>query len=176
MQVTNEEALSNNIDKIIKKINVLKSKKKLWGLNLEDEKELIKLTLLYMKHYYQLIDVIFNDYVEPFLYNDKIISIKNEMLNTYNWDGSLFFFDSDIENLLNNVKDKSGIINHLKELQKEELKMFVYFKSSQYGEEIIELFGLLQNISKDGGIEKYINVRYNTLISLIEGEPNESIN
>lgn len=165
-----EEKISKKIDKIIGKLHILRKKKELWGLTEEENIQLMNLTFEYAKNYYQLMDNIFDSYIEPFIYNDRIIDIKSELSDLYGWNGNLLCFDSNLKNLFSNFKkeSKEKIILLIKELMNEELQEAIKFERSDYGKEIIELFSSLQNTKKDGCVCKYIKTRYNVMISMIE--------
>lgn len=165
-----EDKISKDLDKIIGKLHILKKKKELWGLTEDENKTLMNLTVEYAKNYYQLIDNIFNDYIEPFIYNEEIIEIKSILKDKYNWDGNLLCFDSNLNKLLKifSKKDKESVVYLLNRLMEEELKMSYIFEESNYGKEIIELFSSLQNIDKSICINKYIKTRYNIMINMIK--------
>lgn len=170
MYSLSEDKISKDIDKIIGKLHVLKKKKSLWGLTEEENKILMNLTFEYAKNYYQFIDNIFNNYIEPFIYNEKIIEIKCIFKDKYCWDGNLLCFDSKLKKIFKGLSsdDKETVILLLKEVMNEELKMVNEFESSEYGIETIELFSSLQNVDKEGCVGKYIKTRYNIMISMIE--------
>lgn len=171
MQTINEEKLNKDIDKIVAKVHMLQKKKRLWGLSEEENNELSKLLFTYMKNHYQLIDVVFSNYVEPFLYNDKIVYIKSVLTSKYDWDGSLLFFDNDMEKLFNKINDKQDnkqeVLDLINELVEEELVMSADFEDSDYGQEIIELFGTLQNTTSPDCIENYIRLRNDIITTMI---------
>ncbi len=165
-----EKRICNDIDKLIGRISTLQKKKKLWGLNVEEDKKLIGLTVDYLKNYYQLIDIVFNNYIEPFMYNDNIIDIKEELYSKYNWDGSVTMFNDDIDELLNNCKDSiPDVLNLIEQLKDEELLAADEFINTEYGKEAIEMFCSLQNVEiNDECIRKYILVRYEVILGLLE--------
>lgn len=165
-----EDKISKDIDKIIGKLHILRKKKELWGLTDDENTMLMNLTFEYAKNYYQLIDNIFNDYIEPFIYNEEIIEIKSILQDKYNWNGNLLCFDSQLNKLLKifSNKDKTVVVSLLRKLMEEELKMSYMFEESDYGQEIIELFSSLQNIDKSICVSKYIKTRYSIMINMIE--------
>ena len=165
-----EDKISKDIDKIIGKLHILRKKKELWGLTDDENTMLMNLTFEYAKNYYQLIDNIFNDYIEPFIYNEEIIEIKSILQDKYNWNGNLLCFDSQLNKLLKifSNKDKTVVVSLLRKLMEEELKMSYMFEESDYGQEIIELFSSLQNIDKNICVSKYIKTRYSIMINMIE--------
>lgn len=170
MYKISEDKISKEIDKIIGKLHILRKKKELWGLTEEEDKLLKSLTVEYAKNYYQFIDNIFNDYIEPYIYNEEIIEIKSILQDRYNWNGNLLCFDFKLNKLLKifNDEDKEDIISLLERLMEEELKMLYILEESDYGREMVELFSSLQNVDKDICISRYIRTRYNVMISMIE--------
>lgn len=172
-----EKRICDDIDKLIVRINILQKKKKLWGLSLEDDKNLIKLTMDYLRNYYQLIDIVFNNYIEPFMYNDNIIDIKEELYLKYKWDGSIMMFNDDIEKMINNCKNSiSDVLRLVEKLKDEELLMADEFSKTEYGKEAIEMFCSLQNIKTDNQcIKKYIMIRYEVILGLLESEGDDDL-
>lgn len=167
-----EEKISKNIDKIIGKLHILRKKKELWGLTEEENQSLMNLTFEYAKNYYQLMDNIFNNYIEPFIFNDRIIELKSILTDKYGWDGNLLCFDINLKDLFKNISNdnKTEVISFIEELMNEELKEAVKLESSDYGKEIMELFSSLRNTNINGCVSKYIKMRYSIMISLIEEE------
>lgn len=167
-----EEKLCKDIENLIGRIHTLKKKKKLWGLSIEEESKMVKLTLEYLKNYYQLIDIIFSSYIEPFLYNDTIVDIKEEIYMKYEWDGNLTMFEEDIDKLLESSKNSTvELISLIEKLKEEELKTAKEFVSTEYGKEACEMFCMMQNIKFDFKcIEKYIYTRYDVILGLLEME------
>ena len=167
-----EDKICKDIEKLIGRINTLKKKKKLWGLTSEEDLKMIELILEYLKNYYQLIDIIFNNYIEPFIYNDKIVNIKTELFMKYEWDGNLTMFEEDIERLMSISKDsRVELVGLIEELKEEEILMAKEFSETEYGKEACEMFCILQNIKLSNNcIEKYIITRYDIILGLIEME------
>lgn len=166
MQMMNEEKLSKDIEKIINKIQILQKKKKMWDLSEIENEELLKLLLEYMRTNYQLTDVVFLKYIEPFLYNEKIIDLKGKLMSKYNWEGQLLFIDKDIQNLVNKINNKSEILDIISEITNEELELVNDFNISIYGEEISDLFASLQNNDKYS-IKTYIQMRHEIILEMI---------
>lgn len=168
----NEDKISKDIDKIIGKLHILRKKKELWGLTNEENTSLMNLTIEYAKNYYQLIDNIFNNYIEPFIYNDRVIEIKSELTDFYGWSGNLLCFDSNLKGLFSKINNdnKDSLILLVNELMDEELSEAIGFENNNYNKEILELFSSLQNTNKEGCVYKYIKTRYTTMISIIEEE------
>lgn len=166
MQMMNEEKLSKDIEKIINKIQILQKKKKMWDLSEIENEELLKLLLEYMRTNYQLTDVVFLKYIEPFLYNEKIIDLKGKLMSKYNWEGQLLFIDKDIQNLVNKINNKSEILDIISEITNEELELVDDFNISIYGEEISDLFASLQNNDKYS-IKTYIQMRREIILEMI---------
>jgi hypothetical protein len=170
-----EEQLSDTIDKILHKAELLEKKKAKWGISDEETKELIVLKLQYMKYYYKLIDDVFVDYIEPFLFTNEIIDLKQEILSKSGWEGNLLFEEKEIDKFLNDVDDFEQIIDLVESVRDEEIAAMEKFEEDDISSEILELFGLL-NIGPEDSIENYIEMRYNIILSLLEGEMIEQIN
>jgi hypothetical protein len=170
-----EEQICSTIDKILHRAEVLEKKKKRWGITDEETRELIILKLQYMKYYYKLIDDIFVDYIEPFLFTNEIINLKQEILARSGWEGNLLFEEAEINNFLNSVDDFEQIIDLVESVRDEEIAAMEKFEEDDISSEILELFGLL-NIGPEDSIENYIEMRYNIILSLLEGEMIEQIN
>ena len=170
MYKLSEDKISKELDKIIGKLHILRKKKELWGLTEEEDNLLKSLKVEYAKNYYQFIDNIFNEYIEPYIYNEEIIEIKSILQDRYNWNGNLLCFDFKLNKLLNlfNDDDKEDVITLLEKLMEEELKMLYILEESDYGKEMIELFSLLQSVDKNICISKYIKTRYMIMISMIK--------
>lgn len=169
-----EQNLYTKIEKLVKKIDLLERKKKQWGLSREEYNKLYRYNIEFLQNHYQLIDITFNNYIEPFLYNDRIIEIKSELFETYKWDGKLLCFDEDINNFIKNVKDnKNDVIKLLNELKDEEIKSSIEFLLTEQGQEMEELFCKLKNTSEKNSIKEYIDIRYDIMMEMIEVNENE---
>lgn len=165
-----EKALMNKIDKLINSIEILKKKEQLWGLGAEDTKKLLSLTIEYLRNYYQLIDIAFGEYIEPFIFNDKIIDLKEQLRSKYNWEGNILLFNDDISELMESIgDDKKSVLSIIEEITKEEIESVKEFKKTDYGQESIKMFCTLQNKDLDEDcMEKYINTRLFILKDLFE--------
>lgn len=170
--IKEEKEFCKKFEKLSKDINILDKKKKLWGLNSEESIKLNFLILDYMRYYYKLVDIIFNKYIEPLLFNDNIIGLKQELLLLLEWDGELLFFEEDIEVFMNKINDNNRqyIIELLEDLSHLEIESSKDIKFED--EEIISLFIELNNIeNRNECIIEYIKIKYDILIELIkEGE------
>ena len=168
MDILKENQMCNEIEKKLQRLQVLKKKKKLWGLNEKEEKEYAAIKLKYIVEYFELVDIIFIEYIEPFLFTNDIISKKTEIMEETGWEGNLLFKDKDIQGFLDNVKDKEKVIGILTYLKNEEIKQVEEFKNSEYGKKMLELFYVLNNIENESNfIINYIETRYEIMICLI---------
>jgi hypothetical protein len=73
------------------------------------------------------------------------------------------------------VDDFEQIIDLVESVRDEEIAAMEKFEEDDISSEILELFGLL-NIGPEDSIENYIEMRYNIILSLLEGEMIEQIN
>lgn len=167
-----EDKVCKDIEKLVNKIQILKKKKKLWGLTDDEDNIMINMILEYFQNFYKLIDIVFCNYIEPFLYNEDIICIKSKLMDKYNWNGNLLLKEDDIK-IVDNIDDKYYFIVLIERLRELELKEAEKFSNTEHGREASEMFCLLQNIKYDYKcIEKYIDIRYDLILSMInmEGE------
>jgi UDP-galactopyranose mutase len=169
MKKLTEKELCDKIDKILHKLEVIEKKEKLWGISEEERKETIILRVEYMKYYYKLIDNIFIDYIEPFLFTEEIVNLKQEVLAKTGWTGELLFEEKEIDKFLDNVDNYEEVIELIKEIKEEELSMVENFEKSEISIDLIDLFKIL-NSTENADISEYIELRYNIIISLLEGE------
>jgi hypothetical protein len=171
-----EEQLCDTIDKILHKAELLEKKKAKWGISDEETKELIILKLQYMKYYYKLIDDVFVDYIEPFLFTNEIIDLKQEILSKSGWEGNLLFEEKEIDKFLNDVDNFEEVIDLIESVRDEEIEMMKKFEKEDVSPETLELFRLINTGSgTNDTIGNYIELRYNIILSLLEGELVEQI-
>ena len=78
-QTTDVEVISEELDKKYKRINTLKKKEKLWGLDEEDTEKLDELLESYNELYFILIEAVFTQQIEYFISNDGICNIKEKL-------------------------------------------------------------------------------------------------
>lgn len=174
MKIYTEENLYNKIDKILNKSMKLEKKKKLWGINEEEEIQLFKLKLEYLQYYSMLIDMVFINYVEPMIYDEEIMDIKSEIMMKSNWEGNVLMTEDEIDNFINKIKDKEDMINLIQKLKIKEIKNMKKTEINGLGEEIFKLFNELPGIGEDedykNNIIDYIIIKYDIMISILEGD------
>lgn len=170
MQGLTKEKLMKHLDKTIQRAVTLEKKKKRWGITEQENKELSKLMLNYTRYYFKLMDDIFIDYIEPFLFTDEIIDLKQEILFKSGWEGNLLFEDIEICEFVSTVDSIEEVRELIQLLKTEELKMTLQFEQSEYGLEVTDLFRALNHVDKEDSIAKYVQLRYDMMISLLEGD------
>lgn len=168
MQNLSGEQLYKKVDKTLQKAIVLDKKKKLWGISELENKKLNESILDYTRYYFKLIDDVFVNYIEPFLFTDKIINLKQEILFKSGWEGNLLFEDNEINEFIKKADNLKEIKILLQMLKTEELKMTLQFEKSEYGLEIMDLFSELNNSKDEDCVIKYIRLRYNIMIKLLD--------
>lgn len=148
------EGLHKQIDKYKKRLDLWKE------LPEEDEKKLEELGVEYLETHYKLVDMTFTDNIEPFLYNDEIIHLKQMMNDKYQWTGEIIFDDEYLLNVLKNIEDVDELYSIMDEIETEELKQVQEFLETEAGKEIEYAFGqLILNEEDMDSISKYITSR-----------------
>lgn len=164
-----EDKVCKDIDKLVNKIDILKKKKRLWGLSVAEDNDMVKMILQYFQNFYKLIDIVFCNYIEPLMYTDEIIQLKAELFDKYKWEGNILIFEEDMK-IYDNIKEVYEfmvLIEKLRECEKKEARKFA---NTEYGKEACEMFCALQNIDDCQCIEKYIDIRYDLILSIIDME------
>jgi hypothetical protein len=110
------------------------------------------------------------------LFTNEIIDLKQEILSKSGWEGNLLFEEKEIDKFLNDVDNFEEVIDLIESVRDEEIEMMKKFEKEDVSPEILELFHLINTGSgTDDTIGNYIELRYNIILSLLEGELVEQI-
>ena len=169
-QFDDVDIISEELDKIYKRLNTLRKKSKLWGIT-DDEK--IKLNELedYNELYFILIEAVFCQQIEAFIDNENISNIKAEMRSRYNWEGEILYNDEELVGLLSEINSIHSFLNLIDKLMKEELLSTEEFIKTDLGKEIEDAFAsicMFEKADELDSISKYIITRNKVLKSLVE--------
>lgn len=152
------ESLYNRLGELHKQIEKLKKRLELWKtLPKEQEEKLEKLGNEYIETHYKLVDMTFTDNIEPFLYNEDIIYLKQMMDDKYQWSGEIIFDDEYLLNVLKSIKDIDELYNIMDKIEEQELQEVKKFIETEAGKEVEYAFGqLILNKEDTDSITKYI--------------------
>ena len=169
-QTTDVEVISEELDKKYKRINTLKKKEKLWGLDEEDTEKLNELLESYNELYFILIEAVFTQQIEYFISNDEICSIKEKLEKKYHWDGSILYNDDELTKLMFKIDSLHEFLNLIDDLMRKQLLAVNDFIQTELGKEIEDAFSqICQFEEKDiNAISKYVITRNKVLKSIVE--------
>ena len=170
-QFDDVEVISDELDKLYKRINTLHKKSKLWGIDDDEKIKLRELEEDYNELYFVLIEAVFCQQIEAFIDNEAISNIKEEMKNRYNWEGEILYNDEELVGLLSEINSIHLFLNLIDDLMKEELISAKEFVKTDLGKEIEDAFSSICMFDKSeeiDSISKYIITRNKVLKSLVE--------
>ena len=120
-QFDDVDIISEELDKIYKRLNTLRKKSKLWGITDDEKIKLNELEEDYNELYFILIEAVFCQQIEAFIDNENISNIKAEMRSRYNWEGEILYNDEELVGLLSEINSIHSFLNLIDKLMKEEL-------------------------------------------------------
>lgn len=170
-QFNDVDIISEELDKIYKRLNTLRKKSKLWGITDDEKIKLNELEEDYNELYFILIEAVFCQQIEAFIDNENISNIKAEMRSRYNWEGEILYNDEELVGLLSEINSIHSFLNLIDKLMKEELLSTEEFIKTDLGKEIEDAFAsicMFEKADELDSISKYIITRNKVLKSLVE--------
>lgn len=170
-QFDDVDIISEELDKIYKRLNTLRKKSKLWGITDDEKIKLNELEEDYNELYFILIEAVFCQQIEAFIDNENISNIKAEMRSRYNWEGEILYNDEELVGLLSEINSIHSFLNLIDKLMKEELLSTEEFIKTDLGKEIEDAFAsicMFEKTDELDSISKYIITRNKVLKSLVE--------
>ena len=170
-QFDDVDIISEELDKIYKRLNTLRKKSKLWGITDDEKIKLNELEEDYNELYFILIEAVFCQQIEAFIDNENISNIKAEMRSRYNWEGEILYNDEELVGLLSEINSIHSFLNLIDKLMKEELLSTEEFIKTDLGKEIEDAFASICMFEKADdldSISKYMITRNKVLKSLVE--------
>lgn len=170
-QFDDVDVISEELDKIYKRLNTLRKKSKLWGITDDEKIKLNELEEDYNELYFILIEAVFCQQIEAFIDNENISNIKAEMRSRYNWEGEILYNDEELVGLLSEINSIHSFLNLIDKLMKEELLSTEEFIKTDLGKEIEDAFAsicMFEKADELDSISKYIITRNKVLKSLVE--------
>ena len=170
-QFDDVDIISEELDKIYKRLNTLRKKSKLWGITDDEKIKLNELEEDYNELYFILIEAVFCQQIEAFIDNENISNIKAEMRSRYNWEGEILYNDEELVGLLSEINSIHSFLNLIDKLMKEELLSTEEFIKTDLGKEIEDAFAsicMFEKADELDSISKYIITRNKGLKSLVE--------
>ena len=170
-QFDDVDIISEELDKIYKRLNTLRKKSKLWGITDDEKIKLNELEEDYNELYFILIEAVFCQQIEAFIDNENISNIKAEMRSRYNWEGEILYNDEELVGLLSEINSIHSFLNLIDKLMKEELLSTEEFIKTDLGKEIEDAFAsicMFEKADELDSISKYIITRNKVLKSLVE--------
>lgn len=170
-QFDDVDIISEELDKIYKRLNTLRKKSKLWGITDDEKIKLNELEEDYNELYFILIEAVFCQQIEAFIDNENISNIKAEMRSRYNWEGEILYNDEELVGLLSEINSIHSFLNLIDKLMKEELLSTEEFIKTDLGKEIEDAFAsicMFEKADELDSISKYIITRNKVLKSLVK--------
>ena len=170
-QFDDVDIISEELDKIYKRLNTLRKKSKLWGITDDEKIKLNELEEDYNELYFILIEAVFCQQIEAFIDNENISNIKAEMRSRYNWEGEILYNDEELVGLLSEINSIHSFLNLIDKLMKEELLSTEEFIKTDLSKEIEDAFAsicMFEKADELDSISKYIITRNKVLKSLVE--------
>ena len=170
-QFDDVDIISEELDKIYKRLNTLRKKSKLWGITDDEKIKLNELEEDYNELYFILIEAVFCQQIEAFIDNENISNIKAEMRSRYNWEGEILYNDEELVGLLSEINSIHSFLNLIDKLMKEELLSTEEFIKTDLGKEIEDAFAsicMFEKADELDSISKYIITRNKVLKTLVE--------
>ena len=170
-QFDDVDIISEELDKIYKRLNTLRKKSKLWGITDDEKIKLNELEEDDNELYFILIEAVFCQQIEAFIDNENISNIKAEMRSRYNWEGEILYNDEELVGLLSEINSIHSFLNLIDKLMKEELLSTEEFIKTDLGKEIEDAFAsicMFEKADELDSISKYIITRNKVLKSLVE--------
>ena len=170
-QFDDVDIISEELDKIYKRLNTLRKKSKLWGITDDEKIKLNELEEDYNELYFILIEAVFCQQIEAFIDNENISNIKAEMRSRYNWEGEILYNDEELVGLLSEINSIHSFLNLIDKLMKEELLSTEELIKTDLGKEIEDAFAsicMFEKADELDSISKYIITRNKVLKSLVE--------
>ena len=156
------------MEKLLKRCELLEKKEKLWGISSDEEKELAEKKIEYLQLYYMCIDDLYLEFIEPLLFTDDIIDIKQEILAKSQWEGNLLFKQNDIEQFLDDVDNYEELICLIEELEAKEIFEIKNLNNEIYN--ILDCFCDIEELCNINNIIKYIKLRNEIMITILSGD------
>ena len=170
-QFDDVDIISEELDKIYKRLNTLRKKSKLWGITDDEKIKLSELEEDYNELYFILLEAVFCQQIEAFIDNENISNIKAEMRSRYNWEGEILYNNEELVGLLSEINSIHSFLNLIDKLMKEELLSTKEFIKTDLGKEIEDAFAsicMFEKADELDSISKYIITRNKVLKSLVE--------
>ena len=169
-QTTDVEIISEELDRKYKRINTMRKKEKLWGLEEEDTEKLNELLEDYNELYFILIEAVFTQQIEYFISNSEIEDIKEKLEEKYDWDGSILYNNDELTELMLKINSLHEFLNLVDDLMRKQLLAVNEFIQTELGKEIEDAFSQICAFEdKDiNAISKYVITRNKVLKSIVE--------
>lgn len=169
-QTTDVEIISEELDRKYKRINTMRKKEKLWGLEEEDTEKLNELLEDYNELYFILIEAVFTQQIEYFISNSEIEEIKEKLEEKYDWDGSILYNNDELTELMLKISSLHEFLNLVDDLMRKQLLAVNEFIQTELGKEIEDAFSQICSFEdKDiNAISKYVITRNKVLKSIVE--------